>query len=109
MRAAQPLSMVPLPPPTVPLGTTPPTAEDFCTWIGDAKPGECFEYHQGFVACDREAEGDKPRSEEHLRVDLLAGCVSSFAGHRMVTLVQRRLDGTRFSYLAIKAKPRRGA
>jgi hypothetical protein len=109
MRAAQPLSMVPLPPPTVPLGTTPPTAEDFCDWLHNAMPGQCFEYHQGLLACDREAEMNKPRTEDQLRIDLLAICVLSYAAHRMVHLLQRRLDDQRCSYLAVRSTPRRRA
>ena len=103
MSAAQSLSMVPQ---TIP---TAPTAEDFCAWLGDAAPGDVFEYHQGFLTCNREPEEGKSMTGEHVRIDLLGACVFSFAGHGMVHLVQRRLGCRQYSYLAIKATPRRAA
>ena len=86
-----------------------PSADDFCAWLGSAMPGESFEYHRGFLAIDREPAEDQRRTPEHVRIDRLAGCVLDYAGHGMVTLVQRRLGSNRFSYRAIKTTPRRAS
>ena len=93
--------------PTVPLGTSKPTADSFCSWLGGAMPGESFEYHRGFLAIDREPPEDQRKTPDHARVDQLANSILGFVGHGMVTLVQRRLAPNRFSYLAVKTTPRR--
>ena len=100
-----PLPMIP----TVPLGSSKPTAHSFCAWLGGAIPGESFEYHQGFLAIDREPPEDEKRTPEHARIDSLAACVLDYSGHGMVALVQRRLGRRRFSYLALRIVPRRAS
>jgi hypothetical protein len=75
----------------------------FGRWIGQAKPGECFEYHRGFLTVDRSPASHLADHERRV-LTKLAGAALSAAQADQVHLVQRRNGPADFSYLAIKAK-----
>ncbi|CAK0740056.1 hypothetical protein CCP1ISM_1120004 [Azospirillaceae bacterium] len=89
--------------------TAKPTADSFSAWIGGAMPGESFEYHRGFLACDRNPEERALTPAERRRVDALADQTRAMAAVGLVCLTQRRFGTADYSYLAIKASPRRAA
>jgi len=85
---------------------TPPgrlTEADFCTWVGEALPGDTLEYHRGFLALDI-AQGALTAPEQRV-LRRLAGRAAWAADCRLVHLVQRRRGPGDFSYLAVK-RPR---
>ena len=96
-----------LPSPEAPIDKTELTAKDFYEWVGSAKRGDTLEYHRGFLYFDRGPQPvrDKPviKTPEQERVDRLAECAMGFSDQHVVYLVQRRLDRSRFSYLAVRA------
>ena len=85
----------------------PLTEARFCRWIGQAMPGDIFEYHRGFLALDivpPGAEGAGPDRTELARVARRAWWASE---HGLIDLVQRRHGTNDFSYFAIvRTKPR---
>lgn len=77
-----------------------------CMWLGEAAPGDSFEYHHGFLVKDVEA-GSKQRLKEPERIMLerLASRARWAAERGFAHLVQRRVAPEQFSYLVI-ARPR---
>ncbi len=80
-----------------------PTAESFSVWLGTAMPGDRFEYHRGFLACDRNPEERALTPADRRRVDELADQAREMAAIGLVCLTQRRHAEADYSYLAIKA------
>ena len=80
------------------------TGDTFCAWLGNAMPGDCLEYHRGFLACDRDPDQRTLTPADRRRVDALADQVREMAAIGLVALIQRRLGEADFSYLAIKAR-----
>ena len=78
-----------------------PLAEiDFCSWVGQASPGDLLEYHRGFLAIDA-APGGLP-DPERTALRVLGRRAAWSAEQRLVHLVQRRIGPGAFSYLAIR-------
>ena len=86
-----------------------PTVETLCAWLGTAMPGDRFEYHRGFLACDRDPEERVLVPAERRRVDALADQASEMAAIGLVCLTQRRHGEADYSYLAIKTSARRAS
>jgi hypothetical protein len=75
----------------------------FCTWVGQALPGERLVYHHGFLATDLQETRDPDR--RRLRGLGQAAYRAFEAG--LVHLVQVRFDRGGFAYVAIaRPKPR---
>lgn len=85
------------------------TEADLCRWIAQARPGDVLEYHRGFLANDVDSKVSalSPRARSDVRA--LARRARWAAEHRLVCLVQVRLDTDTFSYRAIaRHKPKSG-
>ena len=83
------------------------TEIQFCSWLGQAAPGDVLKYHQGFLALDLTPFGNPMTPESGAELALTSARAMRLAERGFVHLVQRRLGADSFSYLAI-ARPRRG-
>jgi hypothetical protein len=81
----------------------PMTDTAFCTWVGQAAPGDTLEYHRGFLAFDLGIGVLAAPEQKTLRQLARRAACAFEAG--LVHLVQRRKGLSEFSYLAIK-RPR---
>ncbi|MCB8836165.1 hypothetical protein [Aurantimonas sp. VKM B-3413] len=80
---------------------------EFCVWIGQASPGEQFEYHAGFLSVDAAAVMSRLQETDRRRLSALAAATRRASDAKLVHLVQRRLGPNRFAYVAIaRPKPR---
>lgn len=73
----------------------------FCAWIAQAEPGDCLEYHRGFLALDAGPDSQTPKSDERRELARVARIAWRAAEKRLVHLVQRRNGPDDYSYLAI--------
>ena len=83
---------------------------DLCGWIGQAAPGEIFEYYRGFLAPDIASPGTQLPERERVELVRLARRAWWASEHKLIHLVQRRHGPDDYSYLAIaRPKPSNGA
>lgn len=81
----------------------------FCAWISQAGPGECLEYHRGFLGIDvTPVISLLPETERRSLCDLAHMALRAFEAG-LVHLVQVRLGPDRFAYLAIARRRSRSA
>jgi hypothetical protein len=80
------------------------TEIEFCTWLGQAEPGDSLEYHRGFLLVDLTPFGGPLCSEARSELARTSARAYDLAERGFVHLVQRRLGPDSFSYLAI-ARP----
>lgn len=78
---------------------------EFCSWMGQAAPGEVREYHRGYLVHDIMPYGRQPNDGAHLELRRVARRAMWAAEHGLVHLVQRRHGCDDYSYLAI-ARPK---
>jgi hypothetical protein len=81
--------------------------EDFKTWLRQARAGDAFVYHCGFLAVGLNHLGEVLDYSERRRLADVAHCAWSAATKGSVHLLQRRVANNRFEYLAV-ARPRVG-
>lgn len=78
----------------------------FAEWLSEARRGDSFVYHQGFIANDREvalSEGNSKLSrDERKRVWREARDAWMAYEGRQVCLTQRRLGEGRYDYIATR-------
>ena len=77
------------------------TEIEFCTWLGQAEPGDSLEYHRGFLLVDLTPFGGPLCSEARSELARTSARAYDLAERGFVHLVQRRLGPDSFSYLAI--------
>ena len=80
-----------------------PPLTAFGRWIGQARPGESFEYHRGLLAIDRSPASHLAEPERRALAKL-ARAARKAAEADQIHLVQHRNGPADFSYLAIKAR-----
>ena len=102
---------IPVPRPVVlPLRSapTPPLTEiEFCAWVAQALPGNRLEYHRGFLACDTCAALSCLEDGARRELRRLGARALWTAEHRLVHLVQARIEPGVYAYLAVaRSKPR---
>jgi hypothetical protein len=88
--------------PTCATGVAPP--DDLGAWLTNARPGDRFVYHHGFLVVDR-AVNSPLRARDRRRLDVLAKAALGAASAGVVHLLQQRLDAGTFDYIAVKARP----
>jgi hypothetical protein len=88
--------------------TSLPSVSPLRSWVNEAKPGERFTYHRGFLTVDR-AGGSPLTDRERVRLDILAKDVLAAAEVGLLHLLQRRLGTGAFRYIAVKAHQDTGA
>ena len=77
----------------------------FCAWVGQAAPGDRFEYHRGFLGIDMTA-ATLPEAERQ-QVKALARTAYRACEAGLVDLIQVRIGTEHFAYVAIaRSKPR---
>ena len=80
----------------------------FCTWVGQALPGDQVEYHRGFLGIDTSSDTSGLPEQDRRRLLGLARAARSAFDAGLVHLVQERLGPDRFAYLAVvRQKPRK--
>ena len=79
----------------------PITEIEFCSWLGQAKPDDILEYHQGFLALDRCVVGAAEQTAHARALHQVAERAFELAERGFIHLIQRRLGPDEFSYLAI--------
>ncbi|MGA8293869.1 MAG: hypothetical protein WB820_15505, partial [Rhodoplanes sp.] len=77
------------------------TEIDFCAWLSQAEPGHTLEYHRGFLVLDTDPIISKLPRLQRLELIQVASRARWASNERLVHLLQRRLDDSQFSYLAI--------
>jgi len=80
------------------------TEIEFCSWLGQAAPGDALEYHRGFLVVDLTPFGGPMSSEARSELARTSARAYSLAERGFVHLVQRRVGPDNFSYLAL-ARP----
>lgn len=86
------------------------TAMDLVAWLGQAEPGDRFEYHDGFLAIDTIPRSDRLAERNRLELLDVARVAYRAAERGLAHLVQRRHGPDQFGYLIIaRPRPRRGA
>jgi hypothetical protein len=70
-------------------------------WLNQAEPGDVLEYHRGFLALDRSHHSSLLREDDRQVLCRLANLAIRLSDRGLVDLVQRRVAGDCFSYLAI--------
>ena len=80
-------------------------AVGFCSWIGQAAPGDILEYHRGFLALDTMPQGTRLAERERVELTQVARRALWAATQGLVHLVQRRHGADDYTYLII-ARPR---
>lgn len=79
----------------------------FAGWVGAAAPGECLEYHRGFLVVDTTPVISKLADEDRTTLRCLARRAWWASEKGLVHLVQERLGPNRFAYIAItRPKPK---
>ena len=81
------------------------TEAGLCAWLGQAMPGECIEYHRGFLVVDSDQTVGLLPEHERREVTRTARRAAWAAEQGYVHLLQRRHGEEDFSYLAI-VRPR---
>lgn len=81
------------------------TATDLIAWLGQAAPGDRFEYHDGFLAIDTMPSTDRLAERNRLGLLEIARVAYRAAERGLAHLVQRRNGPDDFTYLII-ARPR---
>ncbi len=76
-----------------------------CSWLGQAEPGDVFEYYRGFLGVDLTSFGNPMSSKTRAELARTSSRAYDLAERGFVHLVQRRVDPDTFAYLAI-ARPR---
>ena len=80
----------------------PPLSEiSLCGWIGQAAPGDIFEYHRGFLVVDVNPQGTPLPPEARMELSRVAQRAWWASEKGLVHLVQRRAGPEVFRYLAI--------
>lgn len=88
----------------------PLTEIDLCGWIGQAAPGDIFEYHRGFLALDTMPRGSRLPERERAELARVARRAMWAAERGLIHLVQRRHGSDDYSYLAIaRPKPKQAS
>lgn len=91
----------------IPLRTT---AMDLVAWLGQAEPGDRFEYHHGFLAIDTMPRSDRLAERNRLELLDVARVAYRAAERGLAHLVQVRHGPDQFAYLLIaRPRPHRGA
>ena len=85
----------------------PVTEIALCSWLGQAEPGDVFEYHQGFLGVDLTPFGNSMGFKALAELAHTSARAYDLAERGFVHLVQRRIGPDTFAYLAI-ARPRIG-
>ena len=80
------------------------TEIDLCAWLGQAEPGDTFEYHRGFLGVDLTPFGNPMSSKTRAELARTSARAYDVAERGFVHLVQRRLGPDVFSYFVI-ARP----
>lgn len=70
-------------------------------WLHQARAGDAFEYHRGLLAVERNPQGPPMAKAKRQALDRLAHAARALADQGLVHLVQRRLEPSMFSYLAV--------
>jgi len=70
-------------------------------WLNQANPGDVLEYHRGFLALDRSHHSSLLREDDRQVLCRVANLAMRLSDRGLVDLVQRRVTGDCFSYLAI--------
>jgi len=78
-----------------------------CSWLGQAEPGDVFEYYRGFLGVDLTTFGNPMSSKIRAVLARTSARAYDLAERGFVHLVQRRVGPDTFAYLAI-ARPRTG-
>lgn len=86
----------------------PPLTEiALCGWIGQATPGDVFEYYRGFLAFDITTQNTRLGERERAELARMARRAFLASETGLVHLVQRRHGPEDYSYLAVaRPKPR---
>jgi hypothetical protein len=80
---------------------------DFCGWLGQATPGDCLEYHRGFLALDGIPMATRLPPKDRTELLKLGRRAMWAAEQGLAHLVQRRHGPDDFSYLAVaRRKPK---
>ena len=93
------------------ISITPAAAEkqiaeiDLCGWIGQAAPGDVFEYHRGFLVRDTFPQETRLSERDRAALARLARRARWAAEAGLIHLVQRRHGPEDYSYLAV-ARPK---
>lgn len=74
---------------------------DLLAWLSQARTGDAFEYHRGFLALDRSCSGRALNENRRITLGPMASLALSLADRGLVDLVQRRIGTSDFSYWAI--------
>jgi hypothetical protein len=70
-------------------------------WLNQAEAGDIIEYHRGVLALDRSFPSDPRTEDDCIALDRVAHLAMRLSDRGFVDLVQRRVDGEQFAYLAI--------
>lgn len=82
---------------------------EFCTWLGQAAPGDRLEYYRGLLVVDAAEVVSLLPKIDRVHLNGLARIVHRAFELGLVHLVQVRLGPDRFAYLAIARPKKRGA
>ena len=75
----------------------------FCDWIATASAGETFEYHRGFLICDRSGSNGVYNINEQKRISALARRALIGAELGLLHLFSVRLGDSLYRYLAVRS------
>jgi hypothetical protein len=79
-----------------------PTADiALLAWLSQAEPGDIVEYHRGYLALDRTFRFASLKEDERIALDRMASLALRLSDHGLIDLVQRRIGGEQFAYLAV--------
>lgn len=70
--------------------------DDFHAWLRNAKAGDRFAYHRGYLVIDR----NDPSQPDRADINFVADQYLDLAKAGTVRLVQKRVDDPRWDYIA---------
>ena len=77
----------------------------FVDWRTDARPGDRFVYHRGFLARDRHPTTGRMGKSDRLALERVADRAFGACNQRLVRLLQRKHGPEDFSYIAVARAP----
>lgn len=91
---------------TVPQVCVPTGDSDLCEWLGQASPGEIFEYYRGHLSIDINSISSNLEARDRSALSRIARRAQWAAELGLVHLLQRRNGPDNYTYLVV-ARPRR--
>jgi hypothetical protein len=85
--------------------SAPTTEIALLAWLSQAEPGDIVEYHRGYLALDRTFRSAELKEVDRIALDRMASLALRLSDYGLIDLVQRRLDGEQFAYLAVARSP----